>query len=416
MSVYPGKVQYLDEAGAMLAQGPCQATFQDGGCIVTPAAGTPLAFDLGDVDRIAPAEWDIQLFLYTGRSLALKQFGAAFSQMAGELTAAWRDRTIACLLLEDLQEIDRYTGNANGVPAEIRIFRSNLAILPQSGLPVQWRLAEIESCTFDDAAYSIVLQRAGDQLVLSKLGRKTDEAFGKLRAAIDALHTQSAGTLRDLFPFLNADALVRLQREMPEGRSCPVPALTAIHADLPGTMREKAVDDSLAPYLDALAERAIAPAYVGFKFMSGSLDRDAKTDSSGEDAVPAPEPAAETGDDAGEQLFFWYFYPLRNNLVAWEATNGTGRATYFFRCPGAVQDCVAALTRGLALVNFRREPVYLPDTSIERQPRYQRYAIGARKLPDLRALRAALVGRVIHTSLEAWQAQIDSLTNGASLG
>ena len=414
MPVYSGKFQYLDEAGAVLAQGPCQATLQDGGCIVTPAGGTPLAFDLGDVDRIAPAEWEIQLFLYTGRSLVLKQFGAAFSELAAELTSEWRDRTTACLLLEDLQEIDRYTGNANGAPAEIRIFRSNLAVLPQSGLPVQWRLAEIESCIFDDAAYSIVLQRAGDRLVLSKLGRKTDEAFGKLRAAIDALHTQSAGTLRDLFPFLNADALVRLQREMPEGRSCAVPTLAAIHAELPEAMREKAVDDSLTPYLDALASRAVAPPYVGFKFMSGSLDPDAETEASGEDAVPAPESAAETGDHDRETLFFWYFYPLRNNLMAWEATTGTGRATYFFRCQGAVQECVAALTRGLALVNFRREPVYLPDTSIERQARYRRYAIGARKLPDLRALRAAFVGRAIHTSAEAWQAQVDSIINEVS--
>src|SRR3954447_25326486 len=117
MPVYSGKFQYQDEAGTVLAQGPCQAAFENGGCMITPAGGTPLAFDLGDVDRVAPGEWDFQLFLYTGRTLLLKQFGAAFSQMAGELTAAWRDRTIECLLLEDLQEIDRYTGNANGTPS-----------------------------------------------------------------------------------------------------------------------------------------------------------------------------------------------------------------------------------------------------------------------------------------------------------
>ena len=40
-------------------------------------------------------------------------------------------------------------------------------------------------------------------------------------------------------------------------------------------------------------------------------------------------------------------------------------------------------TRGLALVNFRREPVYLPDESLEQEPRFRRYAIGCRKLADL---------------------------------
>ena len=73
-----------------------------------------------------------------------------------------------------------------------------------------------------------------------------------------------------------------------------------------------------------------------------------------------------------------------------------------------MEAAVARLTRGLALVNFRREPVYLPDASLEQQPRFHRYAIGARKLPDLRALRAAYVGRAIHSSPENWLSQVKS--------
>jgi len=63
------------------------------------------------------------------------------------------------------------------------------------------------------------------------------------------------------------------------------------------------------------------------------------------------------------------------------------------------------LTRGLALVNFRREPVYLPDASLEREARFHRYAIGRRKLPDLANLRAAFLGRAIHSSIEEWEQQ-----------
>ncbi|MEO8591916.1 MAG: hypothetical protein ABI759_01215 [Candidatus Solibacter sp.] len=410
MPAYSGKFQYLDEAGATLQQGPCQVSIgEDGACIVTPAGGTPLAFDLGDVDRIAPGEWDLQLFLYTGRTLVLQQFGAAFSHLAGDLLAAWRDRTVQCLLLEDMQEIDRYTGAANGVPAELRLFRSNLAILPQSGMPLQWRLAELDSCDFDDGAYSIVLESGGERLVLSKLARKTDEAFGKLRTATEALHTHTASALRGLFPFLNADALQRLQQAMPEGRSCAISTLAAIHPGLPEAMHGKAVGETLAPYLEELAARAVAPPFVGFKFTAG-LDPDAEgeSDDAAEGAVEStPENA---GEGEGPQIFFWYFYPLRNNLVAWEATTGTGRATYFFRYQGPLDAAIARITRGLALVNFRREPVYLPDASLQQQPRYARYAIGARKLPDLRALRGAYAGRAIHSSLENWKAQVDSAT------
>jgi hypothetical protein len=101
-------------------------------------------------------------------------------------------------------------------------------------------------------------------------------------------------------------------------------------------------------------------------------------------------------------LFFWFFFPLPGrDAVAWEATTGTGRATYFFRNATPVDQ----LTRGLSLINFRREPVYLQDESLEQQPKFHRYAIGARKLPDLRSLRGAYLGRAIHSSVEDWAEQ-----------
>ena len=51
MPAYPGKFQYLDASGAVSSQGPCQFRFDKETAIVTPASGTPIAFDLGDVDR-----------------------------------------------------------------------------------------------------------------------------------------------------------------------------------------------------------------------------------------------------------------------------------------------------------------------------------------------------------------------------
>jgi hypothetical protein len=113
MPAYSGKYLYTGERGESLQQGPCQLTFDAETCIITPAGGTLLAFDLGDVDRTTPAEWDLQLTLSTGRTVTLKQFGAAFSDMSRELLAAWRDRTVRCLLLEDLEELGSYQGLAN---------------------------------------------------------------------------------------------------------------------------------------------------------------------------------------------------------------------------------------------------------------------------------------------------------------
>jgi hypothetical protein len=124
-------------------------------------------------------------------------------------------------------------------------------------------------------------------------------------------------------------------------------------------------------------------------------------------------PADPNEEDAAEpdsSLCFWYFFPLARNIAAWEATTGSGRATCFFHADSPVEAAVASLTRGLALVNFRREPIYLPGTLLDQQPRFQRYAIGAHKLPGLRALRAAYLRRAVHSSLETWQTQVLSIT------
>jgi len=66
--------------------------------------------------------------------------------------------------------------------------------------------------------------------------------------------------------------------------------------------------------------------------------------------------------------------------------------------------------RGL---NFRWRPIYLSDEELARDPRYHRYAIAARRIPELHELRASFLGRAIHTSPESWQAQVDSILEKA---
>jgi hypothetical protein len=372
MPEYAGKFQYEGQGGA------CQVGFDTETCVVTPASGPPIAFDLGDVDRAAPAEWELSLTLFTGKALLLRQFGASFSNMQEELLSAWRDRTVQCLLLEDLEEVARFDAAADSVRGQVRLYGSNLATLPLGADPRQMRLADVDSVTFDEATYSVVLTAGSGRLVISKLGKKTEEFREKLGETLDAIRARTAETLHRTFPFLNPDQLRKLVVAMPEGRSVSRAALAAIDSKLPQALVATAVDEDLRSYFDELRKRSTGEWHAGFKF---------------------------TRPDEGEEgpLFFWFFLRLAGkDVVAWEATTGTGRATYFFRSSTPVEQ----LTRGLALVNFRREPVYLPDDSLAQQPRYRRYAIGARKLADLRTLRSAYVGRAIHSSVEEWAAQL----------
>ncbi len=137
-----------------------------------------------------------------------------------------------------------------------------------------------------------------------------------------------------------------------------------------------------------------------------------------------PDEEQEETEKQDNPLFFWFFFPLAGvngkhcGLAAWEASTGSGRATYFFRTHQSgeaaehVEAAIEKLTQALALVNFRREPIYLSDESLFQTPQFHRYAIGCRKLPVLRDLRADFAGRAIHSNLQDWTTQFENIISG----
>ncbi|HLK53557.1 MAG TPA: hypothetical protein VKU42_08865, partial [Candidatus Angelobacter sp.] len=119
-----------------------------------------------------------------------------------------------------------------------------------------------------------------------------------------------------------------------------------------------------------------------------------------------------------------FFFPMPGNIVAWEASSRSGRATYFFRlldpaqsgqlqdaakAPALIDSAIRRLNRVLGLLNFRRRPIYLSDDQLEMDPKFHRYAISARRIPELRQVRASFAGRAIHSSHEAWLDQVKGI-------
>jgi hypothetical protein len=404
MPTFQGKFHYSTDPPR---DGPCQFTFDGETATFVPAAGTAITFDLGDVDVATRNEWDLELVLFTGRHLTLRQFGPAFDRMAGEFLAAWRERTIRCLMLEDLERVGVFNGTASlgsqtPVGAEIHVFKSNLAVLPTASAPFQWRLAEVDEISFDAERYAVTLRSGGERLTIGKLARKTDEFFGLVQSQFEQIRQKSAEALHRRFPMLDSEQLGQLVETMPEGRSASFARLKPIHSGLIDAILKSAVDESLRPYFEALRAKSNGSLLTGYKFIR-----------------------QEEGED-GDELFFWFFFPLQgpdgrhSGLAAWEAATGGGRATYLFRthqkgeAPEHVQEAIHKLTQGLALLSFRREPIYLPEDSLAQNAKFHRYAIGCRKLPVLRELRADFAGRAIHSSIEEWTAQLEKLIAGVT--
>jgi hypothetical protein len=408
MATFSGKFHYSTDPPR---DGPCQFSFTSETCTVIPSSGPAITFDLGDVDIAVRNDWDLVLTLFTGRHLTLRQFGAVFDRMAGEFIAAWRARAIHCLILEDLERVGTFTGSAAIAPdppvaAEIHLFKSNIAVLPLASTPYQWRLAEVDAIGFSEETYAVSLRSGDQRLVVSKLGKRTDEFHGALQGQFDEMRQQSAAAMHETFPFLDPEALEQLLLTMPEGRSVAFARLDKIHPGLITAIVKRAVSESLRPYFEALRAKSLAGSImVGYKFIRDDEQEEEQTDE----------------QDQKDPLFFWFFFPLagangrHSGLAAWEAGTGSGRATYFFRTHQSgeaaehVEGAMQKLTQGLALVNFRREPIYLSDDSLAQTAKFHRYAIGCRKLPILRDLRADFAGRAIHSSLEEWTTQVENI-------
>jgi hypothetical protein len=453
MSSFSGKFQYLTPDGTATQLGLCQVSFDAENLTLTPSPGAPVAFDLGDIEVFRPGDYELTLALYTGNELVLSQFGKAFQNLRHDLLEAYRQRLVECLLLEDLEENARFDGFAKlesprrafTSPAEIRLYKSNLAVLPTQATGFQWRLADIDSVTFDEASYTVTLRSEDESLSVTKLAKRTREFQERLREVTTQLFEKGAQTLRRMFPFLTPDQFQQVAQLMKEGHAAPLAKLRAIHPKIEQALGENVVDAKLRPYFNALLSHVPSGMlYAGFKLIreepEGETDmpsedgKDESANVTGEAAEATAEPSSEEVRTEEEQegkqpVLHWFFFPLASaqnpsqpgNLVAWEATSKSGRATYFFRTepspgsagattPGAAQvdAAIRELNRAIVLLNFRRGPIYLPDDSLTMHPRYRRFAIACRKIPELRRLRASFLGRAIHTSLEAWQKQVDA--------
>ena len=435
--------------------GPCRLAFEAETMALTPASGAPLAMDLGDIDIfLLPGDYELTLTLYTGKKILLNQFGKTFQNLCHDLLEAYRKRLLQCLLLEDLEEITRFEGSARlespacafTSPAEFRLYRSNLAVLPTQATGLQWRLTDIDAVNFDEASWTVRVQSGDQHLAITKLGKRTEEFRERLTTAREELVQQGAETVHGLFPFLDPDQLQQAATLMAEGRAASLAQLRALHPKVDQALAANAVDDKLKPYLDALMTHVPAGNYyAGFKLLREDEDTDTKraqeeeTNAADAEAAKAAGTAEELADDASivsgdeqpQPILHWFFLPLAaqagakapGNLVAWEATSRSGRATYFFRLvppeqatllqdasksAGLIETAIRQLNRAIVLLNFRREPIYLPDDPLMLQPRFRRYAIACRKLPELARLRSSFLGRAIHTTPEAWQKQFES--------
>lgn len=440
MPTFSGRYEFCTGDGAVQQSGTCNLTFDEETFRLVADKGPGFAMDLGDIDVLDVGDYQISLKIYDRTTILLTQFGKTFQNLCHDLIEIWHKRVVQCLLLDDLEEVTRVNGFAQLESAgrsflsdaEIRLYKSNLAVLPTKAAAFQWRMADIDTINFDEGSYALELRSGKDRLILTRLAKRSREFWEKLVEATKILTDKSTQVIHALFPFLSPGQFIEAATLMKEGRIVAVSQLGSIHPSIDQALIQNAVGPQFRPYFNILKQRAASPGpYFGFKFIrkeEENKEEEAASDSAAAEAESGTDANVDKGSEKplleleNESLFFWFAFPLAGgaaptdpaNLVAWECTSQAGRATYIFRLspPGQsleIDTAIQQLNRGIVMVNFRREPIYLPDSSLEIQPRFRRYAIAQRNVPVLQNLRNLFAGRAIHTSLDAWQNQLQSL-------
>lgn len=364
---------------------PVPATWRRDGdtLLVTPEGGVPLAVRLGEVAGISGDGHAIRLHRTAGE-VALERLGADGPPLLADLRRDWLALRARTLRLAGELPPPRFAGAvaAGGAPREFSgAFAGDLLLTALEGGDVEPRfLARTASLRFDEQAHSLEATGwDGSRVVFSRLGARTDDFRALFAAGRERLAAGAAGALARCLPTLAPADRARLASRWIPGRLLPASDLEAL---VPGFAAAFASSWLAASPRRTEGECLVAATPPDRLFLGyGAADADAD--------------GAGPGGDGGPFLLL-----LAGAASGWllEALSEEDFATYRF---AGGDDLPALVEPLLALPEFSREALYLPLEQLAGER--AAFAVPARELPLLRALREGFRGRIVHASPDAWR-------------
>jgi len=408
----------LDENEKQLATGECKGTIDKEYLTVFPKFGNILPFQLRDIIGIETENYRIILPLTSKEKVILLNLGRCFEDFLRVLTNLRNEMIVKDLLMNETirkpdvdMEFVYYdeTGNERQKDiGKIRLYETGLVAIPQKGDVVRVPYSDIASVSEENHSVRLTTE-FGEELVFSKMGSEFEPFLKTLSDIYDELQDKGVSSLKTLFLNVDSVSLRRIASIMREGKAAKRADIEAINPKLWRELEKKIDSTELNEsytFLKTLAQQERI--CIGFK--RGLM-----------------------GDLTGE--YMWFLMPIYNigeketgNAVAMEATEATGeessgKATYFFRIVSRkdypnyrsleelgkeTEKFIKKINRCMLDINFRREPIYLPDERLD-EPTYFKYKIAIQRIPSLKLLRNLYIGRVIHASPDQWKSDVIDL-------
>jgi len=352
----PAAYALTDAQGQAGPSGTAEAVVGDDALSVGPVTVAFL-----DADALRAADYRIELDCWPGGRLVLTQLGRRFDTFTRELRRARDQARVRGLLAHGITMPDVFAGALLGpgppAPAELLVFDTHVALVPQDGDPFQLPLGALTRVEAGEDPPCVRLAAGPAVTVVGQLARQRDallRAVERRRSAQARLLAETTG-----------------QSGFADGLAVPRPAVR----DFDGLVRRFTAPDRAEGAARLVALAGGGEPRIGFACL---LDPDAEA-LAGEAALPVNWAA-------------FLLVPV-GRLTALEILAGPAAATYVF------EGGIDAIGADLQALHLRRGPLALTGDEAQLTP-LNPYRLALRRLEPLQRLRAATRARVIHN--ETW--------------
>jgi len=410
--------------------GKAKAKIDEENISILPESGNSMIFPLRDIIRITAEEYKIYIRVFSGEEAVLSGLGYQFEDFMRVLSGARNELLLKDMLMnesirksgidgvytvKDKSGSEKETGKC-----ELKLGETGIIIIPEKDEIRRVPYCDVIGFEEKDCTLSLRLE-TGEGLILSRMVRRFDAVKKTISDSMNELSEKVQSCLKELVPDESPLVLRKVSFFMREGKAA----------------RRSDIEGISAPFFLKIEEKI---AFSGIKDEYRFLK-----DMSRQEKICVGLKRGLMGDLTKE--YIWFLIPLygtdkkkmgnavaMESIIGGEGENGEeeekGRATYFFRIMGRKEYAginsmeeldgrtdafIETMNRCMLAINFRREPIYLPEEKLQ-EPRYVRYRYAIRKIPSLGVLRNLFIGRVIHSSCDQWKKDVNALLefNGKS--
>ena len=420
---------FINESGEEASAAECKGKINIEYLTVFPKFGNVLPFHLRDINQIETENYRITLHLASSEKLILFNLGYYFEDFLRVLTDLRNEIIIKDLLMnESIRKSDVETDfvyydetknlRQKGI-GKVRLYETGLVVIPQRGEVLRVPYSNIVNVSEESRNVRIITE-LGEQLLFQDMGLEFDSFLKEFSEIYNELQLKAVSSIKTLFQEIDSASLRRIASFMREGKAARRTDIEAINPRAWNALEKKIIATELNETYTFLKELARQEKIcIGFKRgLMGNLTGEyiwflvpiykiGEKDYGNAVAMEAIEITKEAAEEATEE----------------NRKEGSGKATYFFRIVSRkdylnyrsleeldreVDQFIRKINQCMLDINFRREPIYLPDERLD-EPNYFKYKIAVQRIPSLKLLRNLYIGRVIHTSQEQWKNDVMNL-------